>query len=180
VSPVAAVIEALLGRYERAVRWVSDVTLWLCVAALVGAVTLNAIEIAGRYFFGDSSLYRVEVSLELCVAMYFVGYLVLLGRSEDVAMGYFYDRLPRRARLILDVAIAAGTTWFFGVLLESSLAYFRLTSTMTHPTFPISRGITTLPILAAAAGCLWIAIYQVLASVRDLVANWNRIDGPSP
>jgi TRAP-type C4-dicarboxylate transport system permease small subunit len=78
------------------------------------------------------------------------------------------------------VAIAAGTTWFFGVLLESSLAYFRLTSTMTHPTFPISRGITTLPILAAAAGCLWIAIYQVLASVRDLVANWNRIDGPSP
>jgi TRAP-type C4-dicarboxylate transport system permease small subunit len=171
------VIDALLRRYGRTVRWVSDATLWLCVAALVVAVLLNAVEIAGRYFFGSSSLYRVELSLELCTAMYLIGYLVLLARNEDVAMDYFHDRLPRRARLILDVAIAGGTTWFFAVLLDSSLVYFRLTSTMTHPTFPISRGLTTLPILIAAGGCLWVAIYRVLASVRDLVSNWVRNKG---
>jgi TRAP-type C4-dicarboxylate transport system permease small subunit len=168
------VIEAFLVRYERTVRWVSDATLWLAAAALVAAVSLNAIEIASRYLFGNSSLYRVELSLELCTAMYLIGYLVLLARDEDVAMDYFHARLPRRVRLILDVAIAVGTTWFFAVLLDSSLVYFRLTSAMTHPTFPISRGVTTLPILVAAGGCLWVAIYRVLASVRDLVSNWVR------
>ena len=168
-------IDDFLGRYGRTVRFVADATLWLCVAALAVAVSLNGIEIVGRYFFGDSSLYRVEISLELCTALYLIGYLVLLARDEDVRMDYFYDRLPRRMRLILDFVIAGGTAWFFFVLLQSSLVYYRLTSTMTHPTFPISRGITTLPVLIAAGGCLWVAVYRLLASVRGLVSDWNRI-----
>ncbi len=176
--PVA--IDALLRGYAHTVRFVAEATLWLCVAALVAAVSLNAIEIASRYLFGNSSLYRVEISLELCTAMYLIGYLVLLARNEDVTMDYFYGRLPHRVQWILDVAIAAGTIWFFTVLLQSSLVYFRLTSTMTHPTFPISRGVTTLPILIAAAGCLWVALYRVLASVRDLVSNWNRTSASRP
>ena len=173
-------IDALLRLYARSVRHVSDATLWLCVLALVAAVSLNAIEIGSRYVFGHSSLYRVEISLELCTAMYLAGYLVLLARNEDVAMDYFYARLPRRAQSMLDVAIAAGTLGFFAVLLDSSITYFRLTSTMTHPTFPISRGITTLPILIAAAGCFWVALYRVLASVHDLAKNWHRRGDAGP
>jgi TRAP-type C4-dicarboxylate transport system permease small subunit len=168
------VITALLRGYERTVRAVSNVTLVLCVAALVAAVGLDAIEIVARYFFGASSLYRVEVSVELCTALYLVGYLVLLARGEDVTMDYFHERLPPRVRLVLDVLIAAGIVWFFAILLQASLGYFRLTRLMTHPTFPISRGITTLPIVVAAAGCVWVAVYRLLAAAQDLMSGWKH------
>ena len=167
-------INRFLRGYARTIGLVSDATLWLCVAALVAAVSLNGIEIVGRYVFADSSLYRVEISLELCTALYLVGYLVLLARDEDVKVDYFYERMPRRTQLLLDLAIAGGTAWFFYELLQSALVYYRLTSTMTHPTFPISRGVTTLPVLVAAGGCLWVAVYRVLASVHGLVRGWNR------
>ncbi len=166
-------IDGFLRGYERTIALVADVTLWLCVAALVAAVSLNGIEIVARYFFGDSSLYRVEISLELCTALYLVGYLVLLARDEDVRVEYFYERMPPRARLAIDVAIAGGTAWFFAQLSASAFAYYRLTSTMMHPTFPISRGITTLPVLIAAGGCLWVTVYRLLASLRGIVTGWN-------
>jgi TRAP-type C4-dicarboxylate transport system permease small subunit len=164
-------MRALLRGYGRSVRFVSDVVLWLCVAALATAVALNAAEIIGRYFFGSSSLYRVEISLELCTAMYLVGYVVLLARREDVTMDYFHERMPRRVRMALDVATALGTLAFFAVLLDNALVYWRLTSTMTHPTFPISRGSTTFPIVVAAAACCYVSIYQVLAAVDDAIRS---------
>lgn len=163
----------MLDAYGRTVGAVSRALLWICVAALVAAVGLNAIEIVARYFFGSSSLYRVEIALELCTALYLIGYVVLLAGDEDVRMEYFYERMPPSARLTLDLAIAAATLWFFWVLFDSALLFYRLTSTMTHPTFPISRGITTVPVLVAAAGCLWVSIYQLLATIRRL---W---DGPA-
>ena len=166
-------IGALLRAYGRSVQAVAAATLWLCVAALIVAVGLDAWEIVARYFFGSSSLYRVELSVELCTALYLIGYLVLLARGEDVTMDYFHERLPARVRVVLDVLIAAGVVWFFAVLLDASVAYFRLTRLMTHPTFPISRGVTTMPIVVAAAGGLWVAVYRLLDALHDVGRRWR-------
>jgi TRAP-type C4-dicarboxylate transport system permease small subunit len=164
----------MLQWYGHSVRAVSRGTLWLCVLGLAAAVGLNAIEIAARYFLGDSSLYRTEISLELCVAIYFIGYIVLLAEDEDVTMEYFHRRLPVRARLALDVGIAASIVVFFVVLLDASLDYFRLTRTMTHPVFPVSRGYTTVPIVVAAAGCLYVAVYRALLAIREATGHRAR------
>lgn len=139
-----------------------------CTLMLVVVVAMNGLEIITRYFFGYSSLYSAEVSLVISALMYFVGYVVLLRRDEDVTLDYFYNKFPVRVQRVVDLLLALGVLVFFLVLSEASIRYVRLTSIMQHPVLPIPQSYTTAPILVAAICCLWVALYKVLIAADRL------------
>lgn len=158
----------LLDIYGASVAILDRVVMAACALMLVIVVALNGSEIITRYFFGYSSLYSAEASLVISSLMYFVGYVVLLKRNEDVTLDYFYMKFGLRTRRVIDLMLALGTLTFFAVLFEASLRYVRLTSMMEHPVLPIPQSYTTAPTLIAAIGCLWVAVYKVLVAVMQL------------
>src|SRR4051812_16134870 len=93
----------LLAWYRRLVDALDRSVLVLCVLLLASVVTLSAVEIIGRSFFEASSVVVVDLALQLSILMYFLGYLVLLNRDEDISVDYFYQRFPRRLRRAIDV-----------------------------------------------------------------------------
>jgi TRAP-type C4-dicarboxylate transport system permease small subunit len=165
----------LLGLYGRSVDLLDRLTLWSCVVVFILVVGLNGFEIVSRYVFHHSSPYTVEASLSFSTFIYFAGYLVLLKRDKDVSMDFFHRRMPPRLRRVLDLVVAVAIVGFFAVLLDAAIRYYDLSSMMTHPVFPISQGITVIPIVLGAAGSLWVALYRAL---RALVAVLAPLHAP--
>jgi TRAP-type C4-dicarboxylate transport system permease small subunit len=164
------VFRRFLRVYGLSVEVLDRVVMSACALMLIVVVVMNGVEIITRYFFGYSSLYSAETSLVISALMYFVGYVVLLKRNEDVTLDYFYMQMSTWTRRILDVLLAAGTLTFFAVLFEASLRYVRLTSMMEHPVLPIPQSYTTAPIFIAAVCCLWVAVYRTLVAIERLIS----------
>jgi TRAP-type C4-dicarboxylate transport system permease small subunit len=164
------VFRRLLHVYGLSVDFLDRVIMVACALMLVFVVAINGCEIITRYFFRYSSLYSAETSLVISALMYFVGYVVLLKRDEDVTLDYFYMKMPLMVRRAIDLLLSLGVLAFFVILSESSLRYVRLTSMMQHPVMPIPQSYTTAPILVAAICCLWVALYKVLVAVDRLFA----------
>jgi TRAP-type C4-dicarboxylate transport system permease small subunit len=143
--------------------------------ALALVVAFNAVEIAARRL-GRSSPLLVELSITLATAFYLVGYTALLHHDDDVVMEYVYRRIPVRIRRWLDVTIALGVLGFFVVLLAKSVALLRLTRPMTHPVFPVSQSYTVIPVVLAAAICLWVAGYRVVAAATRVAGREMPVD----
>lgn len=159
----------LLSLFGRTVDIVDRATMVLCVAVLAIVVSLNAAEMFGRTFLARSSPFTVELSLILSSVLYFVGYLVLLKRDGDVVMEYVYNLFPERARRLIDVLVSVAVLFFFALLLRKSIDLYEVTSLMMHPVFPVKQSYTVVPMLAAAAGCLWVALYKALLTIERLV-----------
>ena len=148
--------------------WLVDqAALALASALLILMAALNGLEAISR-IFGSSSIYYVQISLVLGSFVYFVGYLVLLRRSEDVSVAFFHKLLPPTARKVIDVLTALAIVVFFAVLLYASIGYYGLTSLMRHPVLPVQQSATTIPIIIGAGGCLLVAIYRAAVALRDL------------
>jgi TRAP-type C4-dicarboxylate transport system permease small subunit len=163
-----SVFGRFLHFYGLTVDFLDRFVMAACTVMLVVVVTLNGLEIVTRSFFGYSSLYSAELSLTISALMYFLGYVVLLRRDQDVRLDYFYLKLPTGLQRVIDALLALGVLTFFSVLFEASIRYVRLTSMMQHPVMPIPQSYTTAPILLAAACCLWVALYKVLVAIDRL------------
>jgi TRAP-type C4-dicarboxylate transport system permease small subunit len=160
----------ILHVYGRSVDVLDRFVMAACALMLVAVVAINGFEIITRYFFGYSSIYSAELSLVVSALMYFVGYVVLLKRDQDVTLDYFYLKMPLRVRRGIDVLLSLGVLTFFVVLFEASQRYVRLTNMMQHTVMPVPQSYTTAPILVAAACCLWVAFYKVLVAADRLFA----------
>jgi len=145
-------------------RWL----LSLCVLLLFVVVGLNAVEIFTRYFLGYSSPVSMELAVSLSSCMYFIGYAVLLKRDEDVRMQYFFDRLGPRTRSLIETATNILIVVFFVLILAKTIEFYRITSVMMHPVFPIKQSYSVLPILLGGAICLWIALYRLWVDLDNL------------
>jgi TRAP-type C4-dicarboxylate transport system permease small subunit len=87
------------------------------VILLVVVAALAATEIVARSAFGSSSLIVVDLSLQLAILMYFIGYAALLNGDRDIRMDYLYLRFPAKARRLIDVATSLLIVGFFALLL---------------------------------------------------------------
>lgn len=159
--------------FDRCTTWLAAGALLLVVALFVSMVLLNGAEGVGRYVFQVSSIYLVETSLVLGTAVYFIGYAVLLKHDEDIRMGYFVDRMPRRVAQAVDVLTEVGVVTFFAVLAKSSWSYFQLTLAMPHSLFPVPQGYVVLPLLAGAVAGVWVGVHRLLLAIR-------RVGDPRP
>jgi TRAP-type C4-dicarboxylate transport system permease small subunit len=134
----------------------------LCALLLIAVVALSATEIVARTFFQASSVEVVDLTLQLAILMYFLGYLSLLNRNEDVAIDYFHRRLPTPVQRVVDVIAACAIAAFFAVLLVKSVALFRLGLRYNHPVFPIPNAVVVAPALLGSLGGLLVAVRKAV------------------
>jgi TRAP-type C4-dicarboxylate transport system permease small subunit len=94
--------------------------------------------------------------------MYFIGYLSLLNRDQDIMVDYFYVRFPLRVRRMIDLLAAVAIAGFFLLLLVKSIALFRLGLRFPHPVFPVPNALIVSPAVLGAAGGLLVALRKLL------------------
>jgi TRAP-type C4-dicarboxylate transport system permease small subunit len=155
-------VSRAIETYGWAVDWLDRMTTALCALLLVAVVALSATEIVARSFFQASSVEVVDLTLQLAILMYFLGYLSLLNRNEDVAIDYFHRRIPTPIRRVVDILAACAIAAFFAVLLVKSVALFRLGLRYNHPVFPIPNAVTITPALLGSLGGLLVAVRKTL------------------
>jgi len=165
----------ILKYYAKSVDLADRWLLLLCVLLLFVVVLLNAVEIITRYFLGYSSPVSMELAVSLSSCMYFIGYAVLLKRDEDVRMQYFFDRLGPKAKSVIETGTNVLIVIFFALILVKAIEFYRITSVMMHPVFPIKQSYSVLPVLLGGALCLWIALYRLWAGLGALFTK--RVKG---
>ena len=165
-----------LRLYGHAVDALERATTAACALLLAAVVLLAGAEIVGRTFFGHSSLEMVDLSLQLAILMYFIGYSALLNRDQDIVMDYFYVRFPVRARRLIDVLTALAVAGFFLLLLVKSIALFRLGLRFPHPVFPLPNAVVIVPAVLGAAGGLIVAVRKAL----DVIVADPSAPDPTP
>jgi TRAP-type C4-dicarboxylate transport system permease small subunit len=118
--------------------------------------------------------FSMELAVFLSSCMYFVAYAVLLKRDEDVRMQYFFDRLGPKAQVLIDTVTDALIVAFFALILIKAIEFYRMTSMMMHPLFPIKQSYSVLPVLLGGAICLWVALYRFWAGLDALARKRDK------
>jgi len=173
----------VLRLFGLAVDALERATTAACALLLAGVVLLAGAEIVGRTFFGHSSLEMVDLSLQLAILMYFIGYLALLNRDQDIAMDYFYVRFSAPVRRLIDILTAVAIAGFFLLLLVKSIALFRLGLRLRHPVFPLPNAVVIVPAVLGAAGGLIVAVRKALDVIilgPSRPAHTPERRGPAP
>ncbi len=165
-----------LRLFGHAVDALERATTAACALLLAAVVLLAGAEIVGRTVFRRSSLEMVDLSLQLAILMYFIGYLALLNRDQDIVMDYFYVRFPARTRRLIDILTALAIAGFFLLLLVKSIALFRLGLRFPHPVFPLPNAVVIVPAVLGAAGGLIVAVRKAL----DVILADSSGPAPAP
>jgi TRAP-type C4-dicarboxylate transport system permease small subunit len=160
----------MLRRYGALTRHVERIAVVVCVVLFLIVVMMNAFEAVSRSLFAASSIYTVEGSVMLISLVYFLGYLVLMYRDEDISLDYFYVRFPGWLQRLVDLFVAAGTVMFFIVLTWTSFSFAMRVSALPDPVMPFSESIGVLPVLIGSLGCLWVAVYRLVRVVHTWTA----------
>jgi len=153
---------------DRLFTRLSIVILGLSVLLFALVVVMNGWEAAARFFFSDSSIYTVEISLVLASVVYFVGYAHLLHEDEDVRMAYFVRKLSPRKQELIDAFNELATVVFFAVLVYGCWGYLTLTSGIPHVLFPFHQGYVALPAMVGAVICLLMSLKRLSAAAAKL------------
>jgi len=172
-------IRRIIGGYGAVIDAIDRVVLVLTSLLLAVVVVLTAVEIIGRNVFKYSSPGSVDVTLSLAILVYFVGYLVLLNRDQDVMMDYFYLRFSPGVKRFLDAVTSVAILGFFIVLLLKSVKLFQMGMNSLHPVFPVPHGVVALPIVIAAIGCVLVALRKTLDTGLVLI-DGGRPAGDQP
>jgi len=151
--------------YGRSVEAIDSWGMVFCVALLIVVVLLNAVEIFTRYFLAYSSPISMELAVSLSTGMYFIGYMVLLRRDEDVVMHFFFNRLGQKTQRLIETCTHIVVTVFLTVLVVKAVQLFILTSRMMHPVFPVKQSYTVLPILIGGSLCLYVSVFKLWANL---------------
>ena len=166
----------VLAGFKIALDVLERVLMILCVILLALVVTIHAIEIFTRYFMNYSSTVSGELGLILASWMYFLGFIILFKRGEDVVMEYFFRFLPDRIGEIVDWLSHVAIFIFLAVLVWKSIKFYIMTRMMEHPFLPIKYSYTVQPILVGSILALVVAIYFVWEKADLLVKRWNLAD----
>jgi len=147
-----------------------------CIILFAIVVSLYAWEIFTRYFLDYSSVISGELGLILMKWIYFLGFVVLFKRGEDVVMEYFFQRLPDRIKQFVEWLTQLAIFVFLTVLVWKSIRFYAMTSLMDHPFLPIKYSYTVQPILVGSTLALVVALYFVWEKTDVLVKRWITID----
>ena len=164
-SPLGLAAGRARRLYGRAVDALDRATTVACALLLAAVVLLTGAEIIARTVFKSSSVEMVDLALQLAILMYFIGYLSLLNRDQDITMDYFYVRLPARVRRVVDVVTTVAIAAFLLLLLVKSITLFRLGLRFSHPVFPVPHAVIVIPAVLGAAGALIIAVRKALDTI---------------
>lgn len=106
----------VVGRIDRLAEMLSLGALVLAQLILAGMALLISAEVVCRSFLGFSLLIVNEMVGYMLVAVIFLGLSFTLRRGLLLRVAVIYDRLPHRARPLVDFVFNLGCLWFAAVL----------------------------------------------------------------
>jgi TRAP-type transport system small permease protein len=109
---VTRVLERLTWWIERALAY-----------AFIAAVTLNFINVVGRYGFGTTILSADELQIFIMVFMTFLGAAVVAWRNQQLRMDVLVNALPPPARRLIKIAELATIVILAAFVLWNSTYY---------------------------------------------------------
>jgi len=109
---------------KKLLKRITDVEMGIALAALGVVIASNAAEIFLRFFLGKSLVWVQDVNLLLMVWMIFPGVAKIVHDKKDIVVTMLVDKLPARARSILDIASDILIIAFFIVLTKYSCQLF--------------------------------------------------------
>jgi TRAP-type C4-dicarboxylate transport system permease small subunit len=157
-----------LSGYRRALDLLEKVLMALSSLLFVTVVLLYAGEIFTRFFLSYSSTVSGELGLILMTWVYFLGFVVLFKRGEDVAMEYFLRFFSPRFRAGLDWAVHLAIFVFLAVLVWKSAQFHAMTAQMSHPFLPVKYSYTVQPVLAGSVLAAAVSVYFLLEKTQRL------------
>lgn len=152
--------QKMLARYKRFLDLLEKGLMFICAVILAFVMIIYTIEIFTRYCLNYSSTVTGELGLILMTWLYFLGFVILFKRGEDVIMEYFFDRFPLRIRNLIAWMTSWAILMFILVLVWKSYQFYALTRMMEHPFLPIRYSYTVQPIFAGSILALFVSVYQ--------------------
>jgi len=169
----------LLKGYKHILDIMEKVLMFLCTLLFAVVVSLSAIEIFTRYFLNYSSTVSGELGLILMTWIYFLGFIILFKRGEDVVMEYFFRRLPGRIRSLIEWLTHLAILIFLTILVWKSIKFYKMTSMMEHPSLPIKYSYTVQPVLVGSILALVVAIYFLWEKTDTFIRRWLEMEKKS-
>ena len=146
-------------------KWFLDLLdkglMFVCALILSFVIIIYTIEIFTRYCLNYSSTVTGELGLILMTWMYFLGFVILFRRGEDVIMEYFFQRFSTRIRNVIEWVTCWAIFTFLLVLVWKSFHFYTVTRMMEHPFLPIKYSYTVQPILVGSVLALIVSVYLV-------------------
>ncbi len=130
-------------------------------------VSLTGIEIVIRNYFGSSALEAVEISMQLAILMYFIGYPALLNGNRDIQVDYFYVKYPIGVQKVVDVLTNLAILCFFSIFLWKSIELFMHGLIFRHPVFNIPNAVVIVPVVLGGVFGLIVAIRRLADSLAE-------------
>lgn len=116
----------MIGTLHKGVEWLLTLTRTVSAVCLLASVTINFINIIGRYVFSVSIPWAEEIMLFLMVGCVFTGCCAVAWQGRHIRMDMLISLLPNKAHaffnllaeLVLIAAAIAVTTFAFPVLVQ--------------------------------------------------------------
>ena len=126
------------------------------IATVLLAIIVFLVFIAGvMRWFGQPLVWSVDLAQLLFVWVSFLGADMALRKRAHIGIDYLVKRLPLRARVILDVALAAVCLAFLGIM---AVMGYRLTMLNLERLFGDSGIPYALVTIAVPVGCVLLAL----------------------
>jgi TRAP-type C4-dicarboxylate transport system permease small subunit len=129
--------------------------------AFIGAVSLNFINVIGRYGFGATILSADELQIYIMVFMTFLGAVVVAWRGQHLRMDVVVNAMPAPVRRLVHIAELAAIVILCAFVLWNSTYYaaqmfsFGRVSDMARIPMWIPHGVVAVGFgLMALIGCL--------------------------
>ena len=166
---------AALRRLTRVLNVVATATLWVAGIGLVAMTAAIGWQIYGRYWLNDTPHWTERFSTFIMV--YYILFAAAVGVRERVHIGLVFlrDRLPRRGRLLVDIAT---NLLIFGFAL--ALAWYGANTVdmrwnQTIPTLGLRTGMVYLPFPIAGVLMAIFALENILHAAlgEEGKRGWN-------
>ncbi|MGI8931268.1 MAG: TRAP transporter small permease [Sphingomicrobium sp.] len=134
--------------------------IFLCVLA----------QVIFRYFFDSPLTWSEELARYLFIWCAFLGWLIATRRNSHLAMNFLFERLPRRAQLVVTAAFQIATLFFAWILGTRGWKLVTNSWDVENVAVPFNLGVIYLIEPIAAIAIAGYALAALAAALKDLRA----------
>jgi TRAP-type C4-dicarboxylate transport system permease small subunit len=160
----------VLARYHRGLRWLVQALGWIAGAGLLAMVLVTTLDVILRIFRssfkGAYDIVCIAAALTVAASLPYTTAV-----KGHVAIEYFFHKLGRRGRVVVDTAMRLGVIALFCLLAWQSVRYGNALKSSGTVSMTVQLPIFWVPwVLAASCGLVvLITIYHLLHPGRELL-----------
>ncbi|HVO83814.1 MAG TPA: TRAP transporter small permease [Syntrophobacteria bacterium] len=152
-------------------KWIMKCEIAVALSIAAVAALIIILQVFARYLFREPFSWPEELAVFLLIWLTFIGASILLKRGEHIKVGLVVDRLPKKARTLLDLVINVSIliALVIGVYEGSKLISSQNISRTVALHIP--RGIYFLPVVISFASMILFVIADTIEKLRTFRSN---------